>query len=452
MDNYITRTARELGVSHLPALSAPSDKEFFMHLGDRTRISSALYARFVGCLTHVSRCRMDIKKESTFLARSLKNPTVSDMHKVIRVWQYLSGSSACGPTYYTENGVQMITNVDAAFAVHVDGMSQSGGFNAIGIGNSPISCYSKAQLDVALSPCASEYYGLSDIVQMLLWHRNFLNSLGFLQSTTIVYEDSVPTIGLVYSPIVTRKARYMFVRHHFVRELARTKIIKVVHVQTEDQTADLFTHPLCPKQFKFHLSRLFNYSSIPNIKVACSALAFAAVMSHGPVRPPSSLIIRPSSKPRAGLGLYTSKDIRMSSHTYIGQYRGDIFYNELDMSNIQKDYAVHNDSIYISAWNEDRMKPCCKAAYINDPLNEDECNVECYWIGNLCYIRPIRDIEAGEELFMAYGFAYWMTRRHGLLTFRVARAAYQIPSTADEWELVYRRLYPLLPPDSPPDV
>ena len=79
----------------------------------------------------------------------------------------------------------------------------------------------------------------------------------------------IPAIGLVYSPI----ARYMFVRYHFVRELVKHKIIKVVHVATEYQTADLFTHPLCPKIFQKHLAALFNFVSIPVKSVACSAIS-----------------------------------------------------------------------------------------------------------------------------------------------------------------------------------
>ncbi len=56
-------------------------------------------------------------------------------------------------------------------------LSMSGGFLAIGAGNSPTVCFSSMQDDVALSPCASEYYGLSDISKKILEETNFLESL-----------------------------------------------------------------------------------------------------------------------------------------------------------------------------------------------------------------------------------------------------------------------------------
>ena len=123
---------------------------------------------------------------------------------------------------------------------------------------------SKPQEDIALSPQASEYFGLSDPCQALLWHRQLLSDIGFSQERTIVWEDNIPAINLAYSPQITRKARYMFVRHHFVRSLVQQKLIKICHVDTKEQAADLLTHSLVPAQFKRHRYRLFNLRSLPS--------------------------------------------------------------------------------------------------------------------------------------------------------------------------------------------
>ncbi len=80
----------------------------------------------------------------------------------------------------------IVSNVDAAFAVHVDGSSRTGGFSAIGAGNSPPVTVPSMQEAVALSPCADEYYGLSDITKKILEEINLLGSFGYVLPITIV--------------------------------------------------------------------------------------------------------------------------------------------------------------------------------------------------------------------------------------------------------------------------
>lgn len=134
-----------------------------------------------------------------------------------------------GPVYNTHDGVHLVLHVDSAFAVHSNGASHTGAYLSIGRHNAPIWAMSKPQEDIALSPQASEYFGLSDPCQSLLWHRQLLFDLGFPQERIIVYEDNIPAIDLAYAPHITRKSRYMCVRHHFVRSLVQSKIIKISH-------------------------------------------------------------------------------------------------------------------------------------------------------------------------------------------------------------------------------
>ena len=265
MHSYITRTVKELGVAHLPPVGSPSGADFFHPSVNTTLVNQKLYARFAGCLTHVTtKGRFDVRKESQHLSKHMKFPDEDDMRKMIVVWQYLNCTSTMGPIYDTDEGVTLVLHVDAAFAVHENGASHTGAYLSIGRYNAPIWVMSKPQEDIALSPQASEYFGLSDPCQALLWHRQLLSDIGFPQERTIVWEDNIPAINLAYSPQITRKARYMFVRHHFVRSLVQQKLIKICHVDTKEQAADLLTHSLVPAQFKRHRYRLFNLRSLPS--------------------------------------------------------------------------------------------------------------------------------------------------------------------------------------------
>ena len=263
LESYITRISKELGVAHLPSISVPSNADLFDSSVDVTPTDKKLYAKFNGCLTHVTtKGRFDVKKESTHLSKQLSAPTVDDMRKMIQVWQYLNCTASLGPVYDTDEGINLVLHVDSAFAVHPNGASHTGAYLSIGRHNAPVWVMSKPQDDIALSPQASEYFGLSDPCQALLWHRQLLLDLGFPQDRILVYEDNIPAIDLAYAPHITRKSRYMFVRHHFVRSLVKSKLIKICHVDTKEQAADLLTHPLKTVPFTRHRHRLFNLDSL----------------------------------------------------------------------------------------------------------------------------------------------------------------------------------------------
>ena len=264
METYIKRATKELGVAHLPPVGSPSNSDFFDESTDTTPADKQLFARFNGCLTHVTtKGRYDVRKESTHLSKRMSAPTAGDMSKMIQVWQYLNCTAAMGPVYDTDEGTQLVLHVDTAFGVHTNGAGHTGAYLSIGRYNAPIWVMSKQQDDIALSPQATEYFGLSDPLQPVLWHRQLLCDLGFPQSRTIVYEDNIPAINLAYSPHITRKSRYMFVRHHFVRSLVQSKIIKICHVGSDHQSADLLTHSSRPAKFKHHRYGLFNLKSLP---------------------------------------------------------------------------------------------------------------------------------------------------------------------------------------------
>ena len=75
--------------------------------------------------------------------------------------------------------------------------------------------------------------------------------------------DSQTAVNLVNAPAVTKKARHMFVEHHYVRDLAAKGVISVVHVSSDHQRADVMTKYLSASAFQRGRDALFNRSSLP---------------------------------------------------------------------------------------------------------------------------------------------------------------------------------------------
>nr|GFC41747.1 ribonuclease H-like domain-containing protein [Tanacetum cinerariifolium] len=84
----------------------------------------------------------------------------------------------------------------------------------------------------ATPPCAeAEYRGVANVVAETCWIRNLLCELHtHLSSATIVYYDN--------------RTKHIEIDIHFVRDLVATGQVRVLHVPSRFQYADIFTKGL----------------------------------------------------------------------------------------------------------------------------------------------------------------------------------------------------------------
>ncbi len=129
--------------------------------------------------------------------------------------------------------------------------------------------------------------------------------------------------------------------------------------------------------------------------------------------PENQLIIKRSTLPNAGKGLFTKVDIPKGAR--IVQYTGDIkAWKEVTENPVFNAYVFYvNRNHVIDA--KDNKKSI--ARYINDakgPNNPDGLKNNCkYEIDGLkVYVIAMRNIPAGSELLVSYGRDYWKAIRH----------------------------------------
>ena len=69
----------------------------------------------------------------------------------------------------------------------------------------------------------------------------------------VVYEDNRSTMKVAENVTALKRSKHIDIRHHFLREHIENELIKLVHVSTEDQLADVMTKILGRIKFeKFH--------------------------------------------------------------------------------------------------------------------------------------------------------------------------------------------------------
>jgi len=91
-----------------------------------------------------------------------------------------------------------------------------------------------------------KYMMLSSCAKEGVWLRRLLIDLNLIKSTepTIISCDNQSVIKLSDNPIFHARTKYIKVHHHYIREQVQNGVIKITHVPSYDQIADIFTKPL----------------------------------------------------------------------------------------------------------------------------------------------------------------------------------------------------------------
>lgn len=67
----------------------------------------------------------------------------------------------------------------------------------------------------------------------------------------ILYCDNTSAINISKNPVMHPKTKHIAIKYHYVRELVEDKQVKKEHVNTKEQTIDIFTKPLPKDAFEY---------------------------------------------------------------------------------------------------------------------------------------------------------------------------------------------------------
>nr|GEY85778.1 ribonuclease H-like domain-containing protein [Tanacetum cinerariifolium] len=118
------------------------------------------------------------------------------------------------------------------------------------------------QFTISRSSAEAEYRGVANAVAETRWLRNLLRELHTpLSTATLVYCDNVSAFYLFSNPVQHQRMKHIEIDIHFVRDLVFTGRIRVLHVHSRYQYADIFTKRLPTALFdEFHSSLNVRFS------------------------------------------------------------------------------------------------------------------------------------------------------------------------------------------------
>ena len=269
---YLLKLLHAAGMDDVPSALTPSLGNLF----DIDESSSDLsdkdadeFRTVNGALIWPLPVRADIQKEVRFLCGRNSHPTLQDRNKQIHLLRYLKAFSDIGPTFTGDCDSDIGPNIngasDAAHAVHsLTGASQLSYIITIGNNNAPFDTYCGAEKGViSPEPMTAEYTCLNKCAKKCLQWRQLAEVLGFPQTKpSKIKQDNNSAINLVKAPQVSRKSRWLNIKHHFARSLFKAGLIEPVYVNTNDMGAvDMATKSskiINANQFLYDRSRLLN--------------------------------------------------------------------------------------------------------------------------------------------------------------------------------------------------
>ena len=228
------------------------------------------YRSVTGKLNYLAQTsRPDIMYATHQIAKYSADPRVEHGEAIVYLVRYLRKTREIGLKFKPDSTYGFECYCDADFSgnwfkliAHLDpstAKSRSGW--VIFYAKCPIIWASKLQSQVALSTTEAEYISMSQSLRDVIPIMELLQEMRELGHPVIctepvvyckVFEDNSGALELARLPKLRPRTKHINVCYHHFREHVRLGLIKIHHVATDEQTADVLTKPLAQNLFCRH--------------------------------------------------------------------------------------------------------------------------------------------------------------------------------------------------------
>ncbi|GJR99551.1 ribonuclease H-like domain-containing protein, partial [Tanacetum coccineum] len=182
-----------------------------------------------------------------------REPHFSALKRILR---YIRGTIDHGLQLFSASTTSLVAYSDADWAGCPTTRRSTSGY-CVFLGNNLLSWSSKRQHTLSRSSAEAEYRGVANAVAETCWLRNLLRELHTpLTTATLMYCDNVSAVYLSSNPVQHQRTKHIEIDIHFVRDLVAAGHIRVLHVPSRYQFADIFTKGLPSALFEEFRSSL----------------------------------------------------------------------------------------------------------------------------------------------------------------------------------------------------
>jgi len=174
----------------------------------------------------------------------MHDPRETHLAALKRILRYVRGTLHLGLVLRPCQQEDLVVYSDADWAGCPDTRKSTSGY-AVFLGDNLISWSSKRQNTVSRSSAEAEYRAVANAVAEASWLRQLLSELHSpLRRATLVYCDNISAVYMTSNPVQHQRTKHIEIDLHFVRERVAVGDLRVLHVPTSSQYADIFTKGL----------------------------------------------------------------------------------------------------------------------------------------------------------------------------------------------------------------
>ena len=269
MKRYLKEAIAESELGICCEATTPAAKNLFDINKESPTLSRAESDIFVSVVCKLlyagMRGRPDILTALCFLTTRLCKPTEQDQSKLRCLLEYLNGTLDLILTIGTTDLSTMYTFIDAAYGVHQDMRSQTGGVTSFGHGG--IVCRASKQKLNTKSSTEAELVGASDYLSNTIWIQNFMAAQGYPIKNSYFEQDNESAIKLETNGRFSagQKSRHIAIRHFWITDRVKQDQIKIRHRDTASMLADFLTKPLQGSLFRKFRDVILGYKPLSSL-------------------------------------------------------------------------------------------------------------------------------------------------------------------------------------------
>ena len=264
--SYILDLLSRSGMSDCQPSRTPPDIGAKLSADGDPLSDPTLYRSITGALQYATLTRPDISYSVQQACLFMHDPRAPHLAHVRRILRYLKGTLDHGLLINSSSPTSLTVYSDADWAGCPDTRRSTSGF-CVYLGDNLVSWCSKRQVTVSRSSAEAEYRAVAHAVAEAVWLRQLLVELHRpLPRATIVYCDNISAVYMASNPVQHRRTKHIEIDIHFVREKVALGEVRVLHVPTSAQFADIFTKGLPTASFTDIRSSLNIVS--PNVETA----------------------------------------------------------------------------------------------------------------------------------------------------------------------------------------
>ncbi|GKC56271.1 putative ribonuclease H-like domain-containing protein [Tanacetum coccineum] len=250
-DKYVNEILNKFGFSDVKTARTPMEtQKALLKDADGEDVDEHLYRSMIGSLMYLTSSRPDIIFVVYAGARFQVNPKVSHLHTMKRIFRYLKGQPKLGLWYPKDSPFDLVeyTYSDNGGA-RLDSKSITGGCHFLGCRLILWQC--KKQTAVVNSTTKAEYIAASNYCGHVLWIQNQLLDYKYNFMQTKIHIDNESTICILKNPVFYLKTKHIEIRHHFISDSNKKKLIQMIKIHTDQNVTDLLTKSFDVSRFQY---------------------------------------------------------------------------------------------------------------------------------------------------------------------------------------------------------